>query len=132
MNIISITGNLTAQPELKHTSQGTAVCSYTVAVSRPKVKDTTDFINCVTWRQGAEYLCKYAQKGSKVALTGVLTARQYQDREGNKRTAFEVVTDSVEVIGGYKPTEHKPAEQKSVDVMPDGYEEISFGQDLPF
>lgn len=131
MNTICITGNLTAQPELKRTNQGTSVCSYTVAVSRPKVKDTTDFINCVSWRQGAEYLCKYAQKGSKVALTGVLTARQYTDRDGNKRTAFEVVADTIEILGGYKPTEEKP-KQTTLDVMPDGYEEISAPDTLPF
>ena len=98
MNTIAITGRLTAELELKHTQSGTAVTTYTLAVKRPKVKDTTDFVNLVTWRQGAEYLCQYAHKGDMIAATGVLTSRKWQDKDGNNRTTFEVVTDTVEIV----------------------------------
>ena len=98
MNAVNLTGRLTSDVELKTTQNGKSVCSYTLAVNRPKVKDTTDFINCVTWNQGAEYLGKYARKGDKVGITGVLTSRKWQDQNGNNRVAFEVVTDTVEVL----------------------------------
>ena len=97
-NSIVITGRLTAEPELKHTQSGTAVTTYTLAVKRPKVKDTTDFLSLVTWKQGAEYLCQYAKKGDMIAVTGVLTSRKWQDKDGNNRTTFEVVTDTVEIV----------------------------------
>ena len=98
MNTINITGRITEEPELKNTQSGVAVCSYTLAVKRPKVKDTTDFISVVSWRQGAEYLCNYAHKGDMVAVTGALTSRKWQDKDGNNRTTFEVVTDAVEIV----------------------------------
>lgn len=95
MNSINLVGRLTADPELKTTNSGKSVCSFTLAVSRPRVKDTTDFINVVAWNQSAEYLANYGHKGSLVAVTGVLTSRKYDDKDGNHRTAFEVVCDSV-------------------------------------
>lgn len=98
MNAVNLTGRLTNDVELKTTQNGKSVCSYTLAVNRPKVKDTTDFIVCVTWNQGAEYLCKYASKGDKVGVTGVLTSRKWQDKDGNNRVSFEVVTDTVEIL----------------------------------
>lgn len=100
MNTISITGRLTDNPELKTTQSGVYVCQYRLAVKRPKVKDTTDFLTVVSWRKGAEYLATYGHKGDMVAVTGVLTARSWEDRDGHKRVAYEVVTDTVELIGG--------------------------------
>lgn len=98
MNAVNLTGRLTADVELKTTQNGKSVCSYTLAVNRPKVKDTTDFISCVTWNQGAEYLSKYGRKGDKVGVTGVLTSRKWQDQNGNNRVSVEVVTDTVEIL----------------------------------
>lgn len=100
MNNCSFIGRLTADPELKHTSSGISVCSFTLAVNRPRVKDTTDFINFQAWRQSAEYLCKYGHKGDMVAVNGTLTSRKWQDKDGNNRIAFDVVSDSLSVIGG--------------------------------
>ena len=102
MNTISITGRLTDNPELKTTQSGVSVCQYRLAVKRPKVKDTTDFLTVVSWRKGAEYLATYGRKGDMVAVTGVLTERNWEDRDGHKRTAYEVVSDTVELIGGRK------------------------------
>lgn len=116
MNSISITGRLTDNPELKTTQSGVSVCQYRLAVKRPKVKDTTDFLTVVSWRKGAEYLATYGRKGDMVAVTGVLTARNWEDRDGHKRTAYEVVSDTVELIGGRKE-ETKTAETVSNDAI---------------
>ena len=98
MNSCQFVGRLTADIELKRTNDGTAVCSYSIAVKRPGVKDTTDFIDIVTWRQGAEYLAKYGSKGDIVAVTGSLQPRSWTDKDGNKHRVFEVVTTSVELL----------------------------------
>ena len=98
MNSCQFVGRLTADIELRRTNDGTAVCSYSIAVKRPGVKDTTDFIDIVTWRQGAEYLAKYGSKGDIVAVTGSLQPRSWTDKDGNKRRVCEVVTASVELL----------------------------------
>ena len=102
MNSCNFVGRLTADPELRRTDNGTAVCSYSLAVKRPGVADTTDFIDFVSWRQSAEYLAKYGRKGDVVASTGALQARSWTDKEGNKRRAMEVVTTGVELLSSKK------------------------------
>ena len=102
MNSINIVGRLTADPELRRTGDNTAVCSISVAVKRPRVKDTTDFIECVVWRQSAEYLHQYGHKGDVVAVSGSLQARTWKDKEGNNRKAWEVVAESVELLSSNK------------------------------
>lgn len=114
MNAVNLTGRLTSDVELKTTQNGKSVCSYTLAVNRPKVKDTTDFITCVTWNQGAEYLGKYARKGDKVGVTGVLTSRKWQDQNGNNRVAFEVVTDTVEILSSVSNTTNGESDTSNV------------------
>lgn len=98
MNQINLIGRLTADPELRRTQDNTPVASYCLAVRRPHTKDSTDFINCVTWRQGAEFLSQYAHKGDTVAASGYLQKRDWQDKDGNKRSTFEVVADTVELV----------------------------------
>lgn len=97
-NNITLTGRLTADPELKTTPNGVSVCSFTLAVKRPRAKDETDFIPCNVWRQGAEYLTNYGAKGNMVAATGSLVSRKWQDKNGNNRVNFEVTCDSVELL----------------------------------
>lgn len=97
MNSCSFVGNLTQDPELRRTNTGKAVCSFTLAVKRPRKSDTTDFIDCVVWEQGAEYLAKYGHRGSKVAVTGALTSRKWEDKNGNKRVSMEVLCEAVEL-----------------------------------
>jgi single-strand DNA-binding protein len=101
-------GRLTNEPELRRTQSGTACCSFTLAVKRPRVKDTTDFHEFVVWQQGAEYLCQYGHKGDLVGVTGYLTTREWQDKDGNKRKAREVTCDNVELISS-KKSESQPA-----------------------
>ena len=97
MNTICLMGRLTTDPELKTTQTGVSVTSFTMAVDRAyKPKDEerqTDFIHCVAWRGTAEFIGKYFRKGQRMALTGSLQSRKYTDKEGNNRTAFEVVAD---------------------------------------
>lgn len=91
MNCVHLTGRITADLELRRTNEGTAVCSYSLAVRRPMVKDKTDFIDCVTWRQGAEYLTQYGHKGDIVVVSGSLQSREWIDKQGNKRDRKSVV-----------------------------------------
>lgn len=109
MNSVTMIGRLTNEPELRRTQTGTACCSFTLAVKRPKVKDTTDFHDFVVWQQGAEYLCQYGHKGDLVGVTGYLTTREWQDKDGNKRKAREVTCDNVELISS-KKSESQPAQ----------------------
>ena len=97
MNSINLIGNICGDLELKQTPGGKSVVSFNLAVNRPFAKDTTDFIPIVAWEQSAEYLTKYAHKGTKIAVSGKLTTRHYEDRSGNKRTAFEVAADTTEI-----------------------------------
>lgn len=98
MNTINLTGNICNDLEVKNTQTGKTVLSFNLAVKRPYTKDTTDFFPMVVWGQGAEYLGNYGRKGSKVAVSGKLTTRKYQDKDGHNRTAFEVVCDTVELL----------------------------------
>ena len=98
MNSVTMIGRLCNEPELRRTQNGTACCSFTLAVKRPKVKDITDFHNFVVWQQGAEYLSQYGHKGDLVGVTGYLTSREWTDKDDNKRKSVEVTCDSVELI----------------------------------
>jgi len=99
MNVVCLLGRMVVEPELKHTQSGVAVCSFRIAVDRAyQVKGQerqSDFINIVAWRNTAEFVCRYFHKGQRIALNGSLQARDYTDRDGNKRTAYEVVCDNV-------------------------------------
>lgn len=97
-------GRLTADPELKQTQNSTPVCSFRIAVERNVTnKQTgeraTDYINVIAWRQTAEFVCKYFRKGSMIALEGSLQSRSYTDKDGNNRTAYEVVVNNVSFTG---------------------------------
>ena len=102
MNSVNMIGRLAKEPELRRTQTGTACCSFTLAVKRPKVKDTTDFHDFVVWQQGAEYLCQYGHKGDIVGVTGSLITRSWEDKDGNKRKTVEVNCDSVELLSSKK------------------------------
>lgn len=115
MNSVNLVGRLCADPELRRTGDGTAVCSYSLAVKRPMVKDTTDFPEIVSWRQSAEYLAQYAHKGDIVAVSGTLQGREWTDKDGKKRKSWEVVTTSVELVSSKKNSEgnNNPAQNQN-------------------
>lgn len=100
LNKVFLQGRLVADPELRHTQQGTPVASYRLAVDRDyKSKDSnaqnTDFVNIVSWRNTAEFVCKYFTKGRMMLVEGRLQMRSYTDKDSNRRTAAEIVTDNV-------------------------------------
>ena len=96
-------GRLTADPELKQTQSGISVCSFSIAVDRRfSGRDSerkTDFINITSWRQQAEFVCRYFHKGDVIGVEGSIQTRNYEDKNGNKRTATEIVTDNVFFTG---------------------------------
>ena len=104
INNAVIMGRLTKDPELRTTASGVSVTSFCVAVDRSYVKPgeerQADFINVVAWRSTADFVTRYFSKGSMIAVQGSIQPRSYEDRDGNKRTAVEVVADSVSFCGG--------------------------------
>ena len=105
MNSTNMIGRLTADPELRRTGDGTAVCTFTIAVRRPRVKDTSDFVDCVAWRQSAEYLSQYGHKGDIVAVSGPLTSRKWKDKNDNNRINWEIQAESVELLSSKKDSQ---------------------------
>ncbi len=103
LNVVALMGRLVYDPELKTTQSGTNVCSFRIAVDRSFTRQgeerKADFIDVTAWRQTAEFVSKYFQKGSLIAIEGSLQTRQYQDKNGNNRTAVEVVTSNVSFAG---------------------------------
>ena len=103
LNVVAIMGRLVADPELRTTQQGTNVCSFRIACDRNFARQgeqrQADFIDIVAWRQQAEFVSKYFQKGSLIAIEGSLQTRQYQDKNGNNRTAIEFVVDNIYFAG---------------------------------
>lgn len=99
LNIAAILGRLVADPELKHTTNDTAVTTFTLAVDRSYApagaERQTDFIDVVAWRQTAEFVCRYFAKGRMMAVSGSIQTRRYEDKQGNKRKAFEIVAREV-------------------------------------
>lgn len=89
-NRIIVIGRLVADPELRTTPNGINVASFRVAVNRPRDKEKSDFFNVVAWRQNAEFITRYFSKGKLIGIEGSLQTRDYTDKEGNKRTAFEI------------------------------------------
>ena len=103
INTAVIMGRLTADPELKTTASGLSVLSFSVAVERNYQKEgeekAVDFINVVAWRKTAEFVSKYFHKGSMIAVEGSIQTRKYEDKDGNKRTAFEILANTVSFCG---------------------------------
>lgn len=103
LNVVAIMGRLVADPELRTTPAGHSVCSFRIACDRSYVQQgqerQADFIDIVAWRQQADFVSKYFQKGSMIAIDGSLQTRNYQDKNGNSRTAVEVVANNISFAG---------------------------------
>ena len=136
-------GRLTADPELKQTNSGVSVCSFTVAVNRRFSKDgkqEADFINVQAWRQTAEFICNYFKKGSSICIAGAIQTRSWEDQNGQKRFATEVVADEAYFVDGkndgagaegasptnYTPDAYKSQQSAKFEEIPDN------GDGLPF
>lgn len=124
MNNVTLMGRICNVPELKHTQSGNAVTNFNLAVNRRFNKEETDFITIVAWRKTAEFICNYFGKGSMIALQGSIQTRQYEDRQGNKRTAFEVVAEQAYFTG-------EKAKSLNIESGTDDFEEIA-DVELPF
>ena len=103
LNVVAIMGRLARDPELRQTTTGKSVASISIACSRGRKdangKDLVDWIDVVAWDHTAEFVCKYFQKGSLIAIDGRLQSRTYKDRNGNNRTAIEVVASNANFAG---------------------------------
>ena len=103
LNVVAIMGRLVADPELRTTPAGLSVCRFRIACDRSYVQQgqqrQADFIDIVAWRQQADFVSKYFQKGSMIAIDGSLQTRKYQDKNGNNRTAVEVVANNISFAG---------------------------------
>ena len=160
LNTAIIMGRLTADPELKSTGTGVSVCSFTVAVDRrfkgQNEERQADFIRCVAWRQSAEFLSRHFREGSMVAVTGSIQVRSYEDKNGNRREAVELVAEQISFTGerqqggnaggGYRdnapPLPEPPPEQRQQQgqqaqpaystASAADFDEIAGDDDLPF
>lgn len=137
LNQIVLMGRMVRDPELRHTQNGTAVASFTLAVDRDfKDKQTgekeTDFIDCVAWRHTAEFVSRYFAKGRMAVVEGRLQIRNWTDKEGNKRRSAEVLADSVyfgdsrQSEGGNAPEDSFPPKQNQEFVEQDDDGELPF------
>ena len=129
LNKVILGGRITADPELKQTPQGVSVLTFSLAINRKGTKETTDFINCVAWRNTAEFISKYFQKGSSIVLDGSIQVRSYQDKDNNKRQAVEVVVSDAYFVDSKGEIE---APQVAFTTDTPKFEEIATDDDLPF
>ena len=152
LNVAVIMGRLVADPELRHTANDIAVTSFRVAVDRSYARQgterQTDFIDVVAWRHTAEFVCRYFTKGQMIAVNGSIQTRNYEDRQGNKRTAVEIVASDVSFTGskresggagafdGPPPPQQPPALSEPAPAYSSGssesFEEMFGDDDLPF
>lgn len=131
LNRVILMGRMVADPELKQTPNGVSVATFRLAVERNyQPKDSNerlcDFISCIAWRQTGEFITRYFSKGSMIAIEGSIQTRQYQDKNGNKRTAVEVIADQAYFAGS---TGNENSQSKSNgNSRTDGNQQNSHGQ----
>lgn len=134
INNVVLTGRLTAAPELKTTQSGVTVTAFCVAVDRRfKAQDgnrEADFVNCVAWRNTAEFICKYFGKGDMIAVVGAIQTRKYKDKDGNNRVAFEVIVNEASFCGGNNNGNNAQETQEAPATT--NFEEIGSDDELPF
>lgn len=139
INKVILGGRLTADIELKATPNGVAVAQFTIATNRRGKDAQTDFINCVAWRQTAEFISKYFSKGSSICVVGELQQRSWEDKNGGKRYATEVIVSEALFVDS--KSDAQGAETASPNnYIPDAYKQpqtanfaaVSDDDDLPF
>lgn len=130
LNKAILNGRLTKAPELKQTNSGKSVCGFTIAVDRNRDREKTDFIPIVAWGKTAEFVNQWFGKGDLITIVGHIEVRNYDDKNGNKRTATEIIAEEV-LFGGSKSTS-QGSENSSQRYLA-GLEEVDDdGADLPF
>lgn len=142
-NKVILIGNMCSDPELKQSTSGVSVCSFSIAVNRKMAKNgECDFINIQTWRQTAEFVAKYFTKGKPILVCGQLQTRSWTDNSGQKRYATEVVADEVSFVGASEEKKNEPTvsipPKGNVPYVPSIYQsapqmdEVPMDSDLPF
>ena len=141
-NTVILSGRLTATPELKTTNGGKSVCSFTIAVERKfkqGAEKPTDFIDIVAWGNTAEFISKYFSLGQMIGVEGSIQTRKYTDKNGNNRTAFEILANNVQFMG-YKESKgndnNSPSQTQNSSYGSNSdaseFTEVDLGDDLPF
>ena len=137
-NLVVLTGRLVATPEIKTIPSGAKVASFCVAIDRRYAKQgeekQTDFINCVAWDKRAEFVSKYFEKGNAISVVGSIQSRKYEDKDGNKRTAYEVKCDEVGFVTGSKNDrkEDRSEPDRNDEPQPSVDDGEADDEDLPF
>lgn len=138
-NLVVLTGRLTADPELRYTSGNIPVTSFSIAVNRrykAGEQSEADFINIVAWRQTAEFVTKYFQKGSLIGIEGSIQTRRYVDKDtGKNRTAFEVIANNVQFVESKRDSGSNVAGESNASFSNNAdsdFSEIAGDDDLPF
>lgn len=158
LNVVAIMGRLAADPQMRQTTTGKNVASFRIACDRGRRdangQSQTDWFDVVAWEHTAEFVCRYFQKGSLIAVDGRLQSRQYVDKNGNNRTAIEIVASNVNFTGpkssntgdggyqsapSYQNQQAMPARPNAVEAAPsysagsaDDFAVIDDSDDLPF
>ena len=146
INSVVLMGRLVADPELRTTTTGKSVCTFRIAVDRSYVRQgeqrQADFITCVAWEQTGNFISRYFTKGSMIAVTGSIQTRNYEDKNGQKRTAFEVNVREASFCGSKsetgtgsynQPAQAAPAQAPAYQsAAVNDFEEITDDEDLPF
>lgn len=138
LNSTQLMGRLTADPELRYTPSGVAITSFTLASDTGRKtaddKKITNFIDCVAWRQRAEFACKYLTKGRLVVVEGELTTRSYEDKEGNRRKATEITVSQIHFADSKKEGQGTAQGAPAAEYpdTPGDFVELGPDEDLPF
>ena len=139
INMVALMGRLTFEPELKFTPNGVQVISFQVACDRKYQSESqnrqADFIDCVAWRQTAEFISKYFHKGSMIAVEGTIQTSSYTDKNGNQRKRVEVLINNVSFCGSKSETggaAGSQAEPNNSNPDNSDFDEITDDDDLPF
>lgn len=136
MNKVFLIGNLCADPQLTETSNGIKICRFTIAVNRnyssADGERQTDFFNCIAWRGLAETIARYTHKGDKVAVSGSIELRNYEDSQGVKRTAVDIVVQDIEFLTQkQRDNTDKPSGNGNRSAIPQ-LQEFDDDSDIPF
>ncbi len=149
LNVIAVMGRLVADPELRKTPNGISTTRFTIACDRSYVKAgaerQADFFDVVAWRGTAEFVCKYFKKGQMIALDGSLQTHMYEDKDGNKRKAYEIVANNVnfaeskrssgQAMDAAEPMAERRAPQETPAFSagaPEDFAVVDESEDLPF
>lgn len=141
LNVVAIMGRLAADPQMRQTQAGKSVCSFRIACDRgckdANGQNQTDWLDVVAWDKKADFVSRYFPKGSMIAVTGRLQSRNYQDKNGNNRTAIEIVAQNVSFCGEKKQDtkSFQPANENALNFAQGGnddFAQVEDADDLPF